>query len=390
MTLAGTGATIDVHGVAKHYADATALDDVSLHVRAGEFITLLGSSGSGKSTLLNIVAGFIDPDAGSIAVDGRDLTTVPPHKRDLGMVFQHYALFPHLTVADNVAFPLRRRRVPKSDVAARVAEALAVVELGHLAKRRPSELSGGQQQRVALARAIVFRPRVLLMDEPLGALDKRLRQQLQLEMKRLHSELGTTFVFVTHDQEEALAMSDRIALLRDGRIVQVGTPEELYERPSSRYTAEFVGESNLFHGRYDGAGFIDSGGALFFVPQNGTGAATLVVRPEHLNVRAAGARVPGGHNVLDGVIRDVVYLGSDRRVEVTLRDGRHVVARTAARDAAVPAPGEAAVVHWHAEAGVIVADSDPLTCGVSPVGEAPEPAKHHNSMTGDAHGPRRS
>jgi putative spermidine/putrescine transport system ATP-binding protein len=369
MTLAGTGATIEIRNVVKRYADEVALDDVSLHVRAGEFITLLGSSGSGKSTLLNIVAGFIDPTGGSVAVDGHDLTRVPPHKRDLGMVFQHYALFPHLTVQDNVAFPLRRRRVPKPALAARVAEALAVVELGHLARRRPSELSGGQQQRVALARAIVFRPRVLLMDEPLGALDKRLRQQLQLEMKRLHSELGTTFVFVTHDQEEALAMSDRIALLRDGRIVQVGTPEELYERPSCRYTAEFLGESNIFRGRYDGAAFVDGAtGARFFAPQDGKGAAALVVRPEHLGVRPPGEPAPSGHNVLDGVIRDVVYLGSDRRVEITLRDGRHLVARAPARDARVPEPGQPAVVHWHAEAGVIVAD-DPA----SPVPLDPAP-----------------
>ncbi len=372
MTLAGTGATIDVQGVVKRYADAVALDDVSLHVRAGEFITLLGSSGSGKSTLLNIIAGFIDPTAGSVAVDGHDLTKVPPHHRDLGMVFQHYALFPHMTVRDNVAFPLRRRKVRRAELAARVDEALAVVELGHLGGRRPSELSGGQQQRVALARAIVFRPRVLLMDEPLGALDKRLRQQLQLEMKRLHSELGTTFVFVTHDQEEALAMSDRVALLRDGRIVQVGTPEDLYERPSCVYTAEFLGESNLFRGHYDGAAFVDGpSGARFFAPQDGQGAAALVVRPEHVGVRAPGEPVPSGHNSLDGTVRDIVYLGSDRRVEVTLRDGRHVIARAAAHDAAVPAPGQPAAVHWHAEAGVIVPDDAP---GPVPAAPAPTPA----------------
>ncbi|MBM0127190.1 ABC transporter ATP-binding protein [Pimelobacter simplex] len=339
-TLAGTGVSIDIRNVVKTYKTMTAVDDVSLTIEPGEFLTLLGSSGSGKSTLLNIIAGFIDADSGSIEVGGKDLTKVPPYRRDLGMVFQHYALFPHMSVWDNVAFPLKRRGVAKAQVAERVQRALDVVELGHLGKRRPAQLSGGQQQRVALARAIVFQPQALLMDEPLGALDKRLREQLQLEIKRLHRELGTTFVFVTHDQEEALAMSDRIAVMRDGALVQVGTPVELYERPASRYTAEFLGESNIFTGRTHG---VDDGSAL-------------VVRPEHVRLSAAGAELPSGHNALDGVVREVVYLGSGLRVEVALPDGRHLITRSEVRGALTPSPGLPVAAHWHPEHALVVRD----------------------------------
>jgi putative spermidine/putrescine transport system ATP-binding protein len=339
-TLAGSGVSIEIRNVVKTYKTMTAVDDISLTIEPGEFLTLLGSSGSGKSTLLNIIAGFISADSGSIEVGGKDLTKVPPYRRDLGMVFQHYALFPHMSVWDNIAFPLKRRGVAKAQVAERVQRALDVVELGHLGKRRPAQLSGGQQQRVALARAIVFHPQALLMDEPLGALDKRLREQLQLEIKRLHRELGTTFVFVTHDQEEALAMSDRIAVLRDGALVQVGTPVELYERPASRYTAEFLGESNIFTGRKHG---VDDGSAL-------------VVRPEHVRLSAAGADLPSGHNAIDGVVREVVYLGSGLRVEVALPDGRHLITRSEVRGALTPSPGLPVAAHWHPEHALVVRD----------------------------------
>ncbi|MER6945130.1 ABC transporter ATP-binding protein [Nonomuraea sp. NPDC000554] len=313
--------TVDVRGVSKRYGEAVALDEVTLHVRAGEFMTLLGSSGSGKSTLLNVIAGFTEPTSGRVEVDGGDITGVPPYQRDLGMVFQHYALFPHMSVFENVAFPLRRRRVRGAALEQRVAEALEIVELGALRDRRPAQLSGGQQQRVALARAIVFQPRVLLMDEPLGALDKRLREQLQLEIKRLHRELGITFVFVTHDQEEALTMSDRIALLRDGRIVQVGTPSDLYERPESRYVAEFLGESNLLPGN-------------------------VLVRPQSVRLSPPGAELPSEHEALDGKVREVIYLGSGLRVEVELRDGTRLVARTQTRLDPLPAPDDPVVAHW--------------------------------------------
>ncbi|MFD9942755.1 ABC transporter ATP-binding protein [Nonomuraea sp. NPDC059023] len=312
-----TGA-VDVRAVTKRYPGSLALDEVSLHVAAGEFMTLLGSSGSGKSTLLNVVAGFTEPTSGSVLVDGADITGVPPHRRELGMVFQHYALFPHMNVFENVAFPLRRRKVRGAELRRRVRDALEVVELGALGERRPSQLSGGQQQRVALARAIVFRPRVLLMDEPLGALDKRLREQLQLEIKRLHRELGITFVFVTHDQEEALTMSDRVALLREGRIVQVGTPQELYERPASRYVAEFLGESNL----------LDEDGGL------------LLVRPQHLRIGP-----PDGPG-LRAVVREVIYVGGGLRIEVERPGGQRLVARTAVRPNEPPRPGDEVVAHW--------------------------------------------
>lgn len=354
--LGGAGTAIGIHRLVKRYKGQPAVNGLSLTVEAGEFLTLLGASGSGKSTVLNIIAGFIAADEGRIEVGGRDITKVPPFKRDLGMVFQHYALFPHMTVWDNVAFPLRRRKLGKSEIATRVGNALDVVELAHLARRRPDQLSGGQQQRVALARAIVFQPQALLMDEPLGALDKRLREQLQLEIKRLHSELGTTLVFVTHDQQEALAMSDRIAVLRDGELVQVGTPVELYERPSSRYAAEFLGESNIFTGTCDGRTFAETGsGMAFAVGQRAAGSA-LIVRPEHVGLAAPGTDLPGDHNAVDGVVREVVYLGSGLRVEVALPDGRSLVTRAASRGEFTPTVGAGVVAHWHPEHSLVVRD----------------------------------
>ena len=365
-SLASTGVSIEIDEIVKRYGTMTAVDHVSLTVEPGEFLTLLGSSGSGKSTLLNIIAGFISADSGRVAVGGRDLTRVPPHKRDLGMVFQHYALFPHMDVWDNVAFPLRRRKTSKADVATRVQAALDVVELGGLAKRRPSQLSGGQQQRVALARALVFQPQALLMDEPLGALDKRLREQLQVEIKRLHRELGTTFVFVTHDQEEALAMSDRIAVLRDGRLVQIGTPVELYERPSSRYVAEFLGESNIFTGSCADGRFVDQAtGAAFAVADHHVGDA-LVVRPEHVALAAVGGPVPGSHNAVTGTTREVTYLGAGLRVDLDLSDGRRVIARTGTRDTHVPQVGDRVVAHWNPDHALAVTDDvEPAGAGAA-------------------------
>lgn len=328
-----TGAPVRVNGVVKKYKDATALDGVDLDINAGEFITLLGSSGSGKSTLLNIIAGFTTCDSGTVEVDGEDITRTPPHRRGLGMVFQHYALFPHMTVAENVAFPLRRRKVAKAEIGPKVAEALDIVQLGHLSDRMPSQLSGGQQQRVALARAIVFRPNVLLMDEPLGALDRRLREQLQFEIKRLHRELGITFVFVTHDQEEALAMSDRIALLRDGQIVQIGSPEDLYERPSCRYSAEFLGESNIF--ARDGSG-------------------PVMVRPENIRLQSSSTPDAADSDSVDGVLREVIYLGSEVRAEALLSDGDVVIARCNGRALSGLVPGEPVRISWRREDGLVL------------------------------------
>ncbi|MFA9431209.1 ABC transporter ATP-binding protein [Egicoccus sp. AB-alg2] len=366
-----TGAPIRIKGVSKHYRDVVALDRVDLDIRSGEFITLLGASGSGKSTLLNILAGFVPPTAGAVEVDGRDLTRVPPSKRDLGMVFQHYALFPHMSVFDNVAFPLRRRRVEKAQVRRRVFEALDTVELAHLAERRPSELSGGQQQRVAFARAIVFHPRVLLMDEPLGALDKRLREQLQLEIKRLHRELGITFVFVTHDQQEALAMSDRIALLRDGRVVQVGEPVELYEHPVELYTAEFLGESNVFLCDVRAGICHDTvTGRSLSTPDGITGPrVAVVIRPEKLRLLPPDSP----EDALPAVVRETIYLGSEFRSELVLDDGRVLVLRTPA-SSPPPRPGSAVLASWDgADAIVIPVGGQPDRGQQAP---GPVPSKH--------------
>ncbi|MDV8070705.1 ABC transporter ATP-binding protein [Rhodococcus sp. IEGM 1366] len=346
------GASITVSGVSKTYGSTTVLDNLDLEIRGGEFLTLLGASGSGKSTLLNIISGFIKPTAGTIEVGGRLLNKVPPHKRGFGVVFQNYSLFPHMSIADNVAFPLRRHGWSKAEIKRGVAEALALVELGHLGARMPSELSGGQQQRVALARAIVFKPPVLLMDEPLGALDKLLREQLQLEIRRLHQELGITFVFVTHDQDEALAMSDRIALLRNGSIVQVGSPEELYKRPNCRYAAEFIGASNIFSGFVDTAGFAEPGTEHRFrlaveVPR---GETNVMLRPERISVIGTGQTIPVGHDRIDGIVEDNVYFGNCRQVQVRTADGRLVIARTPVphtADAVVP--GAPVHMHWNVE-----------------------------------------
>lgn len=239
------GASVSLSDLERSYGGVAAVAGVSLDIRSGEFLTLLGPSGSGKTTTLMMIAGFQAPSKGDIAIDGVSVVTTPPHRRNIGMVFQNYALFPHLTVAENIAFPLKQRRMPKAERTKLVDEALQLMHLPGYAGRYPRQLSGGQQQRVAVARALVFKPRLLLMDEPLGALDKQLRENLQLELRRLHAELGITFIYVTHDQEEALTMSDRIVVMNDGKVVQVGRPVDLYDRPCNRFVAGFIGESNF-------------------------------------------------------------------------------------------------------------------------------------------------
>jgi putative spermidine/putrescine transport system ATP-binding protein len=335
MTERASGASLELHGLRKRYADQVAVDGIDLHVAPGEFVTLLGPSGSGKTTTLNMIAGFTELSAGEILMDDRPIARLRPHQRNIGVVFQHYALFPHMTALDNVAFPLRQRKVSRREVKSRAAAALDLVSLGDYCDRYPRQLSGGQQQRVALARAIVFDPRVLLMDEPLGALDKKLRESLQLEIKRVHREVGITFVYVTHDQEEALALSDRIAVFNRGRIEQVGEAGELYDRPKTLFVAEFIGESNRLRGHYHRNG---TGGVLqrrevnFRVPdadrQLADGAeAVLVVRPEHVSVLEPSESADGHENRLEGTVVDVLYLGSSRKVEVRLPDGHTLVAR---------------------------------------------------------------
>ncbi|WP_182358755.1 ABC transporter ATP-binding protein [Tomitella gaofuii] len=354
------GAAISIRGVGKSYGSNTVLDGLDLEIRGGEFMTLLGSSGSGKSTLLNVIAGFTGATSGTIEVDGRPLNKVPAHKRGFGVVFQNYSLFPHMSVADNVAFPLRRQRRGKAETRKAVADALEMVELGHLGKRRPDELSGGQRQRVAFARAVVFQPSVLLMDEPLSALDKLLREQLQLEIRRLHRELGITFIFVTHDQDEALAMSDRIALLRGGKIVQVGTPEELYRKPNSQFTAEFIGASNIFEGTLGPDGFHDPISGGFRVADTdgqGHGPARVMLRPERISVTAREIPVPSHHDFITGTVEDSVYFGNCRQVQILDAYGRHIIARTPvphAPDGVVP--GAAVNLSWPVEDLVVLGD----------------------------------
>ena len=323
---------LELRGLRKTYGATVAVDGIDLALRPGEFLTLLGPSGSGKTTTLAMVAGLIEPSAGDILLEGRAIGPLPPWRREIGVVFQHYALFPHMTAAGNVAFPLEMRRVGRADIADRVGRALAMVGLGDLASRYPRELSGGQQQRVALARAIVFEPRLLLMDEPLGALDKKLREQMQTEILRLHRELGVAVIYVTHDQEEALVMSDRIAVFDRGRLQQVGTPEELYESPATRFVAEFVGDTNLLHGTVIGAdaGFVrvDSAGLTLRARDRAgvaLGSACVVaVRPER--IRTGPARQRPAENATAGRIREIVYLGRSRRYVIRLEDGRELTA----------------------------------------------------------------
>ncbi|MFN0185899.1 MAG: ABC transporter ATP-binding protein, partial [Aquabacterium sp.] len=305
---------ITARGLRKRYGAVRALDDVDLDVRAGEFLTLLGPSGSGKTTLLMVLAGFIRPDEGSLRFGNDEVVRLPPHQRDIGMVFQNYALFPHMDVAGNIGYPLRLRGVSGDALHQRVQAALATVQLEGYGARRIDELSGGQRQRVALARAIVFEPRIVLMDEPLSALDKQLREHMQIELRRLHEQLGTTTIYVTHDQREALTMSDRIAVIQHGRIMQLGTPQQLYEQPANRFVAAFIGESSLLRVALDGAVAQCAGQALALPPPvpgaaPGPGPAWLMLRPERLQLLGADTPAPAGHNRLQATVADRVYQG---------------------------------------------------------------------------------
>ncbi|MES2715993.1 MAG: ABC transporter ATP-binding protein [Pseudomonadota bacterium] len=310
-------ALIQIRQLSKLYPGATvpAVDGVSLDIEAGEFITLLGPSGSGKTSTLMLLAGFEQATAGHILLDGQPIERLPAHQRGMGVVFQSYSLFPHMTVAQNVAFPLQVRKLPAAEVAAKVAAVLDTVRLGHLAQRRPAQLSGGQQQRVALARALVFAPRVVLMDEPLSALDKKLREEMQLEIRRLHRTLGVTMVFVTHDQAEAMTLSDRVAVFNHGRIVQLATPQQLYDAPADVFVAGFIGDNNHLAGQADGAGGLRTAGGLRLQARDttgpaGGGQATLCVRPEHLRPARDGETL----NRLDTTVLDAIHLGDHWRL----------------------------------------------------------------------------
>jgi putative spermidine/putrescine transport system ATP-binding protein len=366
VTGTSRGASLDLQGLVKRYGNTAAVDNVSLKVPAGEFVTLLGPSGSGKTTTLNIIAGFTAPDEGHVMMDDKPIEGVPPYRRNIGMVFQNYALFPHMTVESNVAFPLKRRRAPKAEIKRKVADILALVGLHELGGRYPRELSGGQQQRVALARALVFEPHVLLMDEPLGALDKRLREGLQLEFRRIHRELGITFIYVTHDQHEALVMSDRIAVFNHGRIEQVGASEELYERPGSLFVAGFLGDSNVLRGivnRSNGVPRLVSDGTQLILPPRGSVAdgaeAAIVIRPEKIAMSSAGGSHPEGSNVLSGRVVEVIYMGALRRIEVAVENAIRVRVQEQTAATASIEPGDAVVVSWRPEDAVLLSDAEP-------------------------------
>ncbi len=339
--------TISARNVVKAFgqgdAVVRALDDVSVDIRKGEFFTLLGPSGCGKTTLLRLIAGFEMPSGGTILLDGADITTLPPNRRPVNTVFQSYALFPHLTVAQNVAFGLEMLGKPSVEVKARTAEMLALVKLEALAGRRTSQLSGGQQQRVALARALAPAPKVLLLDEPLSALDLKLRQAMQIELKRLQTETGITFVFVTHDQEEALTMSDRIAVMSAGKIQQVGTAREIYIHPRNRFVASFIGETNFLAGTGEADALRLATGERVPAPGLGaTGTVTVSVRPEQLRLGPAGQG-------LKGTVRSLVYFGTDTHCHLGLADGTEIVARLQS-----PASGDAGLAEGQ-EVGITFA-----------------------------------
>lgn len=328
-------AMISIENVSKSFlakgAEAfTALDDVSMHIRDREFFTLLGPSGCGKTTLLRIIAGFELPSAGKVLIEGADSSALPPQKRPVNTVFQSYALFPHMTVAENVAFGLQMQKVAKSDRQARVAEALRLVRLESMASRLPRQLSGGQQQRVALARALAPRPKVLLLDEPLSALDLKLRREMQGELKRLQQETGITFILVTHDQEEALAMSDRIAVMSAGRVLQMGAPREIYDNPKSRFVADFIGESNVLPGAAVGHG----------------SDIMVAVRPERIALSMLASGSPGK---IRGTITSITYLALDTLYEITLDNGERLRSRCRQSVSGLDA-GQAVILDWPSDA----------------------------------------
>jgi spermidine/putrescine transport system ATP-binding protein len=347
--------------VTKDFGEAIAVDDLSLDIAVGEFFSMLGPSGCGKTTTLRIIGGFEEPTRGTIYLRGRDVTDQPPHKRDVNTVFQSYALFPHLNVFENVAFGLRRRKVPGDEIDARVRNALKLVDLEGFDKRKPGQMSGGQQQRVALARALVNEPQVLLLDEPLGALDLKLRKQMQLELKRIQQEVGITFIYVTHDQEEAMTMSDRLAVMRNGRIEQVGPPEEVYENPQTQFVAGFLGASNLLEGelkeqRNGTSSVLLQGGDVVHMPSDRapfqTGVDVLVgVRPEKITIAPEnGAEPVSDRNSVTGLLRMSTYIGVSHQFRVE-GPGGHELTVWVQNLGSIPAPrpGERVRLSWQRE-----------------------------------------
>jgi spermidine/putrescine transport system ATP-binding protein len=358
---------ISLEGVTKRFGKVVAVRDVSLDIEEGEFFSLLGPSGCGKTTTLRMIGGFEQPDEGRILLRGQDMTTVPPNRRNVNMVFQHYALFPHMDVGDNIAFGMRLKKVGKGEQRDRVDEMLKIVRLEGMQKRRPAQLSGGQQQRVALARALVNRPAALLLDEPLGALDVKLRKQMQFELKRIQSELGTTFVYVTHDQEEALAMSDRIGVMNGGIVEQVGSPREIYEHPTTAFCADFIGSLNALDFRVDEVADgrlvsrVSANERLIVSAGNGHrqgDSLKLAVRPERVRVDPADRPAPEDGSRLEGVVAEVVYLGSLTQFHVDTKVGRVVSYRmNETRGAAGIDSGRNVVLTWPADDSSVLAES---------------------------------
>lgn len=361
------GAPIKIDKLSKFFGKFVAVREANLDIKAGEFLTFLGPSGSGKTTTLMMVAGFLIPTYGDIVVDNKSIVTVPPHKRNIGMMFQHYALFPHMSVADNIAFPLQMRRMPKDKISERVSWALDLVQLSEFKNRRPHQLSGGQQQRVALARAVVFEPSVLLLDEPLGALDAKLRENMQIELKQMHAALGTTVLYVTHDQAEALTLSDRIVVFNQGRIMQVGSPDDLYNYPENRFVADFIGETNFLTGevvsgekqactiRLDETTtmkglFRDT----FAQPEKW---ATYSLRPEKVLVGEAAANV---ENSYEGIVQEFLYLGEFTKYRIALSPSIELTVKATNRKGRkLLAKGEKTDVGWEREEMLLVESDVP-------------------------------
>jgi len=364
---------VGLYGVTKRFGDMVAVDDVTIEVARGEFFSLLGPSGCGKTTSLRMIAGFEEPNEGRVMLTGNDIGGVPPYKRNVNTVFQSYALFPHLTVADNVAFGLRRKKIPKRDIKDRVKHYLDLVELPGYDERRPSQLSGGQQQRVALARALVNEPAVLLLDEPLGALDLKLRKQMQLELMRIQREVGVTFIYVTHDQEEALVMSDRIAVMSQGKVEQIGFPEDIYERPATRFVAGFIGTSNIVEAEVTGrvGDLLQIASApgdrlLVAVPPDRAISVgetlAFTVRPEKLRVETENEPVAEQLCTVAGTVVDVVYQGVSTQLVIRTDAGTTLVAfrQNSERVSDAGVPGSRARLVWSPEFNVVLADRPAL------------------------------
>ena len=354
---------IEIDDVSKVFTDFVAVDHANFSIAEGEFFSMLGPSGCGKTTTLRMIAGFETPTSGAIRLEGHDVSRVPPHKRDVNTVFQQYALFPHMNVWDNVAYGPRAKKIDDAEVARRVDEMLGVVKLSDFAKRKPSQLSGGQQQRVALARALVNYPKALLLDEPLGALDLKLRQNMQLELKRIQREVGITFIFVTHDQEEALTMSDRIAVMNLGRVEQIGTPREIYDHPATVFVAGFIGQANLWPAKIlannDGTADVEVAGRTLTVDNPHVLApgeeATFMVRPERVHVEAE--NTDPDRWTVSATVTELVFQGPVVRYELRLADGATAVAHVPARRDGMPIPGDTVQASWTDEACVLLPGS---------------------------------